>query len=117
MQKVMWGLTIIGVFVSSYFFFVTLTASSGAPQEAAGAAISLCWVIIPYILARAVEKLSKPGEGEIIEPVTNVSEKLEETEPPKIVSDTDLLKKYEKMRAGEEKTAIGRELVKRGFTL
>lgn len=40
----------IGVAISAITLFLTLAASTGAPQEAAGAAIALCFVIIPYCL-------------------------------------------------------------------
>jgi magnesium-transporting ATPase (P-type) len=57
LNKICWLFTIIGVLIGTYVFVVTLTKSNGAPQEAAGAAIALCFVVIPYVLARAVEKL------------------------------------------------------------
>jgi hypothetical protein len=37
---------------------MTFTASSGAPQEAAGAAMASAVVIIPYVFTRAIEALS-----------------------------------------------------------
>jgi hypothetical protein len=55
--KIFYVLTVIGVFAGAVMFLITLTQSTGAPQEAAGAAMSLCFAIIPYCLARAVEKL------------------------------------------------------------
>ena len=54
-SKVFHGFTIIGALVAFVSFILTLTASNGAPQEAAGAAMSLCFVIIPYCFARAVD--------------------------------------------------------------
>lgn len=53
----------IGVAISAIMLFLTLAASNGAPQEAAGAAIALCFVIIPYCLHGLVwraEMLNKP---------------------------------------------------------
>jgi len=59
MAKFMYVLTIVGVLIAAFQFYATMTSSNGAPQQAAGAAMSLCWVVIPYVLARAVEKLSE----------------------------------------------------------
>lgn len=55
--NIFWLLTIIGAFISIFMLFITLTQSNGAPQEAAGAALSLCFVVIPYVMARSVEKI------------------------------------------------------------
>lgn len=52
-----WILTILGVLIGLFQFLITLTESNGSPQQAAGAAMSLCFAIIPYVLARAVEKI------------------------------------------------------------
>lgn len=49
------ALTIIGVVVGTGLFLVTLTSSKGAPQEAAGAAMSLCFAILPYCFARSID--------------------------------------------------------------
>lgn len=43
----------------SIFFLMTLTSSNGAPQEAAGSAMSLCFVIIPYCFSRAADSIIK----------------------------------------------------------
>ena len=58
MKTFLWILCILMTLVAGLILFVTLSQSKGAPQEAAGAAIACAVVIIPYVLARAVEKLS-----------------------------------------------------------
>ncbi len=54
-SKVFHAFTIIGAMIAAGFFILTLSSSNGAPQEAAGAAMSLCFVIIPYCVAKAVD--------------------------------------------------------------
>ena len=57
MKIVMYTICILCCIVSGGIMYFTLTASSGAPQEAAGAAMACAFVIIPYVLARAFEKI------------------------------------------------------------
>lgn len=55
LSKVFHAFTILGAFIAAGLFVFTMTKSKGAPQEAAGAAMSLCFVIIPYCFARAFD--------------------------------------------------------------
>ncbi len=57
-MKGIWVLSIIGV-VLSLFFALAGLASPGAPGEAAGAAFACACVIIPYVLARAINELGE----------------------------------------------------------
>jgi hypothetical protein len=57
MKIFFWIITILACIVAGLLFFMTVTSSNGAPQEAAGAAMACAIAIIPYVLARAVEKL------------------------------------------------------------
>ena len=50
--------SIISAALAGLMLFITISTSNGAPQEAAGAAISACIAIIPYVFARSFEKLS-----------------------------------------------------------
>lgn len=60
MKIFFWVIAIIGVLIGGVSFLATLTAKEiSAPQQAAGAAMALCWVVIPYCLARAVSDLMK----------------------------------------------------------
>ena len=52
-MKVLWWLVIVGAVVGALMLIFTSTSS--APQEAAGAAIAVALVVIPYCLTRAVE--------------------------------------------------------------
>ncbi|MBL7872105.1 MAG: hypothetical protein JNM78_10865 [Cyclobacteriaceae bacterium] len=58
MRVIFWVICILACLIAGVVLFVTITISAGAPQEAAGAAIACAIVIIPYVLARAVEGLS-----------------------------------------------------------
>ncbi|MCI0448164.1 MAG: hypothetical protein L0Y79_00060 [Chlorobi bacterium] len=55
--KIFYGISIIGVFFAIDWFLAAMKSSSSAPQQAAGSAIALCYVVIPYCLARAIEKI------------------------------------------------------------
>lgn len=58
MKIVFWVIAIIGVLIGALQFLSTLTATEiSAPQQAAGAAMALCGVVIPYCLARAISDL------------------------------------------------------------
>lgn len=58
MTKFLWVLTIIGSVAGAGLIYLGLTMSSGAPQEAAAAAMGVSIAVIPYCLARAVSELS-----------------------------------------------------------
>jgi uncharacterized integral membrane protein len=57
MARVFWILAIVGAIAAILYLFFTLANAEEAVQEAAGAAISACFAIIPYVLARAVAEL------------------------------------------------------------
>lgn len=38
-------------------FLLVLGAAESAPQQAAGAAVALGWVVIPYVAARAIDRM------------------------------------------------------------
>lgn len=52
-------LVIIGAFLGGFQLFETLLFAESAPQQAAGAALAVAWVALPYCFARAVDKLSE----------------------------------------------------------
>lgn len=59
-------MTYVAAVVAGLVFFVTVSAANGAPQEAAGSAMALVIVVIPYCIsatmqrARILEQLSAP---------------------------------------------------------
>ena len=61
-MRLMWVLPILGAVAGAGMLALTLTSASGAPQEAAGAAIACAAAVIPYVLARAVDALRGHGE-------------------------------------------------------
>jgi hypothetical protein len=51
----LWFCTSVGALIGALILGVTLVGASGAPQESAGAAIALCFAVIPYVFTRAFE--------------------------------------------------------------
>ncbi len=49
-------LTFIGAGIGTLFLLVALFGSSGAPQQAAGAAMAVAFVVIPYCVLSAVQR-------------------------------------------------------------
>jgi hypothetical protein len=56
----LWLICIFACLIAGLVLYITVTSSEGAPQEAAGAAVACAIVIIPYIFARAFEKMPGP---------------------------------------------------------
>lgn len=54
----LWLLVLLAAGFSAVDLFFTMASAQGAPQQAAGAAMTAAQVIIPYVLARAVDELS-----------------------------------------------------------
>lgn len=59
MVKVLWILTIIFSIIGAVLFAGAMSSANGAPQQAAGAAMALCFAVIPYVISRAVSELKK----------------------------------------------------------
>jgi hypothetical protein len=54
-----WSVSLLTSLLGGLFGFVGMLAANGAPQEAAAAAIGCLIVIAPYVLARAVDELTR----------------------------------------------------------
>jgi hypothetical protein len=50
-----WAVSVVAAVVGGLVGYVTITTASGAPQQAAGAAMACLIVIAPYVLARGIE--------------------------------------------------------------
>jgi len=59
MKRILWALSLLGALAGGLFAVVTIPLASGAPQEAAGAAMACALAIVPYVLARSWEEVSK----------------------------------------------------------
>lgn len=57
----LWVITVLMACVAAFYAVDTQMRAQSAPQQAAGAAIALCLVIIPYVFTRAVEGVVKAG--------------------------------------------------------
>jgi hypothetical protein len=55
---ILWIVTILGALVG-FAQMMMLESATGAPQQAAGAAMAVASAVIPYVFARAVEKISQ----------------------------------------------------------
>jgi hypothetical protein len=58
-SRFFWGLTLLSTVFGGLFAAVGMLTASGAPQEAAAAAIGCLFAVAPYCLARAVDELRK----------------------------------------------------------
>ena len=56
---IFWILTMLGAVIGAVDFINVHINAQSAPQQAAGAAMALCWVVIPYCFARAVSEIGK----------------------------------------------------------
>ena len=54
-----WVITLLGGLVGAGTFALTMAAAESAPQQAAGAAMSLAYAAIPYVIARAWDGIMK----------------------------------------------------------
>jgi hypothetical protein len=59
MVKFFWAITLLASLVAAAGLAASALLLNSAPQQAAGAAISLGIALIPYIFTRAVEGLSR----------------------------------------------------------
>ncbi len=59
MKKFFWLLTICGSLFGGLIVVVGVSGASGAPQEAAAAALGLSCAVIPYCLSRAISEIGK----------------------------------------------------------
>lgn len=48
--------TWLGAICAGFVLFITLTSSNGAPQEAAGCAMALAFVTIPYCVTSIAQR-------------------------------------------------------------
>src|SRR5574338_467797 len=53
-------LPLVGAVIGTLVALWAITLD-GAPQQAAGFAMALCWGALPYVFARAIEKLLRPA--------------------------------------------------------
>lgn len=49
------GLAFLGAIIGALQLAGTMQSATGAPQQAAGAAMACAYAVIPYVLMRAVE--------------------------------------------------------------
>jgi len=64
-MKALHILTIIGCLCGGFTLVNTFITANGAPQEGAGAAIAVAFVVIPYCFVRAIELWAAPEEAQL----------------------------------------------------
>lgn len=57
MVKLLWVLVLLGSLLGTLGLAASFLLAGGAPQQAAGAALSIGVAVVPYCLARAAEGL------------------------------------------------------------
>ena len=55
-MKILENITFIGAGIGALFLLLGLTSSSGAPQEAAAAAMAIAFVAIPYCVTSVLQR-------------------------------------------------------------
>ena len=51
--------TLLGCCLGSFVLAATLSSAQGAPQEASGAAVALCFAVLPYVAARILQEWAR----------------------------------------------------------
>lgn len=59
MSRIAYILVLIGAAFGGFEFLNMYAYADSAPQQAAGAAMAIAWVVLPYGFARAIEKLAE----------------------------------------------------------
>lgn len=59
LTKICWVATLLAAVLAGFLGFVMVRGATGAPQEAAGAAMALAIAVVPYVFTRAIEGLSR----------------------------------------------------------
>lgn len=65
-MKFFFGLAALGAVVAFFSLIGALTQDS-APRQAAAGVIAIGWAVVPYVFARAIEKMGGPREVHIVD--------------------------------------------------
>lgn len=58
----MFLVAILSSIVGGLILILTFVTAKGAPQEAAGAALAMCFAVIPYVIARCIQLPQQAAE-------------------------------------------------------
>lgn len=87
MKALFYVLSIVGGMVGAFILFaVMFAADSSAPQQGAGAAVAAALAVIPYCMARAMEKLSQKPLDQAVAKLLIAQAQKDEKQQPKAVS-------------------------------
>lgn len=59
LARICYGFTLLGAVIGTLDMVSGLTNATGAPQQAAAAAMGAAYAVIPYVFARAVDELTR----------------------------------------------------------
>lgn len=59
LRKIVWVIALLAIALAAINGFFTIEIQTGAPQQAAAGAIACFQVITPYVLARALDELTR----------------------------------------------------------
>jgi hypothetical protein len=69
MKSFFYVIALLASLLAGLILVLGLVTANGAPQESAVAAIAVAVAVIPYVFARAVEKLGKPESTKLLEQI------------------------------------------------
>jgi hypothetical protein len=75
-------LTILGTVIGGFIFFDTMVTSETIPQQQVGILIALTFAVMPYIFARAIEKISEPSLTDALDKFFTRRQVAPPTQPP-----------------------------------
>ena len=61
LRKIFWSLSALSAFLGGVVMLVGVAQATGAPQEAAAAAVGLGLAVIPYCFNRALDEFDRPA--------------------------------------------------------
>ena len=58
LRIIVWLLAIVGAGMGTVTFIEMQVLADSAPQQAAGAAMAVAWAVLPYVVARACDRIA-----------------------------------------------------------
>jgi hypothetical protein len=65
-MRISFALALLGSVIGTFFLISAVLTANSAPQQAALAAISADFAVLPYVFARCIEKIGGPREIKIV---------------------------------------------------
>lgn len=81
MGRILFVLPLIGSLIGALVLVVSIGGASGAPQEAAGAAIAIALAVIPYVLCRSIQIMGQESRASAASRVVDAITELRNSQP------------------------------------